>query len=78
MADKGVRFQSDEVGGAQENRKTVAEKPSSDLGLTGKNTFAAPRSLAKPLGWTKKEPKADEGGEELKSNEEFRNIFLKK
>ncbi|XP_020088462.1 squamous cell carcinoma antigen recognized by T-cells 3 [Ananas comosus] len=76
--DKGVRFQSDEVGRAQENKKTVVEKPSSDLGLTGKNTFAAPRSLVKPLGWTKKEPKADGGGEELKSNEEFRNIFLKK
>ncbi|KAL5231505.1 hypothetical protein ABZP36_030281 [Zizania latifolia] len=46
--------------------------------ITGKNTFAAPRSVIKPLGWTKKDDKSDVGAEELKSNEDFRNLLLKK
>ncbi|KAF3340792.1 squamous cell carcinoma antigen recognized by T-cells 3 [Carex littledalei] len=46
-----------------------------------KVTFAAPRSLMKPLGWNKKDDKGKDeagGGEQLKSNEAFRNLFLKK
>uniref|UniRef100_A0A0D9X3S6 RRM domain-containing protein n=1 Tax=Leersia perrieri TaxID=77586 RepID=A0A0D9X3S6_9ORYZ len=52
--------------------------PKDEPKITGKNTFAAPRSVIKPLGWTKKDDKSDDGAEELKSNEEFRNLLLKK
>jgi hypothetical protein len=34
--------------------------------------------VVKPLGWTQKDEKSDVGAEELKSNEEFRNLLLKK
>ncbi|KAL9249502.1 RNA-binding protein 34-like protein [Drosera capensis] len=56
---------------------------SPNIQLKGKNTFAAPRAIArpqtvKPLGWTKPEPKANKGEEEkLKSNDEFRKMFIK-
>ncbi|KAF0900244.1 hypothetical protein E2562_029754 [Oryza meyeriana var. granulata] len=54
------------------------EIPKDEPKITGKNTFAAPRSVVKPLGWTKKDDKSDVGAEELKSNEDFRNLLLKK
>ncbi|BAF22752.1 uncharacterized protein [Oryza sativa Japonica Group] len=54
------------------------EIPKDKPTITGKNTFAAPRSVVKPLGWTQKDEKSDVGAEELKSNEEFRNLLLKK
>ncbi|KAJ3681419.1 hypothetical protein LUZ60_015908 [Juncus effusus] len=42
-------------------------------------TFAAPRALlAKPLGWNKKDGKIEASGEQLKSNDAFRDLFLKK
>jgi hypothetical protein len=34
--------------------------------------------VVKPLGWTAKDEKQDGGAGELKSNEEFRNLLLKK
>ncbi|KAI0529387.1 hypothetical protein KFK09_001936 [Dendrobium nobile] len=41
-------------------------------------TFATPRAVAKPLGWSKRESPTDETTEKPKSNEEFREMFLKK
>ncbi|XP_006659057.1 squamous cell carcinoma antigen recognized by T-cells 3 [Oryza brachyantha] len=58
--------------------KSDKEIPKDEPKIIGKNTFAAPRSVVKPLGWTKKDDKSDVGAEELKSNEEFRNLLLKK
>ncbi|GJN39854.1 hypothetical protein PR202_gb29002 [Eleusine coracana subsp. coracana] len=49
-----------------------------DTKITGKNTFAAPRAVVKPLGWSQRDEKSGGGAEELKSNEEFRNLLLKK
>ncbi|KAL5223292.1 hypothetical protein ABZP36_028005 [Zizania latifolia] len=54
------------------------EIPKDEPRIIGKNTFAAPRSVIKPLGWTKKDDKSDVAAEELKSNEDFRNLLLKK
>ncbi|XP_072990552.1 uncharacterized protein [Typha latifolia] len=76
--DSGVHFGSDHGGKGMVAERTVIDRPGSDERPIGKNTFAAPRALARPLGWTKKEAKVDEGAEELKSNEEFRKMFLKK
>lgn len=47
--------------------------------LKGKNTFALPRNV-RPLGWTANKPKAVESGEveKPKSNDEFRQMLLKK
>ncbi|GAB2236082.1 hypothetical protein Droror1_Dr00027817 [Drosera rotundifolia] len=68
----------------EHGKKPQAEKGKSpNIQLKGKNTFAAPRAIArpqtvKPLGWTKPEPKANEGEEEKpKSNDEFRKMFIK-
>ncbi|RRT86202.1 hypothetical protein BHE74_00021270 [Ensete ventricosum] len=46
--------------------------------FTGSVTFAAPRALVKPLGWSKREAKPDEDNEKPKSNDEFRDMLLKK
>ncbi|KAF6139615.1 hypothetical protein GIB67_033619 [Kingdonia uniflora] len=44
----------------------------------GKNTFAIPRNLVRPLGYSKNEPKKKEEIEENpKSNDEFRKMLLK-
>lgn len=53
------------------------EGPRGDVKITGKSTRFAPRAVAKPLGWTSQNEKPDGAGE-LKSNEEFRNLLLKK
>ncbi|KAK1287180.1 hypothetical protein QJS10_CPB19g00314 [Acorus calamus] len=45
--------------------------------LEGKNTFAMPRAVVKPLGWSNKDSKK-EGDEKPKSNDEFRDMLLKK
>lgn len=70
---------------SEEERNPSKDGPSTDAGPRGKEkekvTFAAPRSVMKPLGWNKKDDKGKDetnGGEELKSNDEFRNLFLKK
>ncbi|XP_066330580.1 uncharacterized protein [Miscanthus floridulus] len=54
------------------------EVPKGDAKTTGKNTLFAPRAVVKPLGWTNKDEKKPDGAGELKSNEEFRNLLLKK
>uniref|UniRef100_A0ACD5WV14 Uncharacterized protein n=1 Tax=Avena sativa TaxID=4498 RepID=A0ACD5WV14_AVESA len=53
------------------------EVPKGDAKITGRSTLFAPRSLIKPLGWNKSE-KPDVAVEELKSNDDFRNLLLKK
>ncbi|XP_051200677.1 uncharacterized protein [Lolium perenne] len=53
------------------------EMPKGDTKMTGKSTLFAPRSVIKPLGWNKSE-KPDVAAEELKSNDDFRNLLLKK
>ena len=54
------------------------ETPKAETKITGKNTLFAPRAVIKPLGWNKKDEKPDVVGEELKSNDDFRNLLLKK
>lgn len=52
--------------------------------IRGKNTFAVPRAVIRPLGYTSNNSKAksegaeDGGDEQLKSNDEFRKLLLKK
>ncbi|WJX26121.1 hypothetical protein P8452_15092 [Trifolium repens] len=56
--------------------KFSSRKPGSDnMQFKGKNTFAVPRNV-RPLGYTANKPKAEEGGEKPKSNEEFRKMFI--
>ncbi|WJX21824.1 hypothetical protein P8452_11204 [Trifolium repens] len=56
--------------------KFSSRKPGSDnMQFKGKNTFAMPRNV-RPLGYTANKPKAEEGGEKPKSNEEFRKMFI--
>ena len=53
-----------------------SRKPGSDnIQLKGKNTFAVPRNV-RPLGFTANKPKAEEGDEKPKSNDEFRKMFI--
>ncbi|CAH2078091.1 unnamed protein product [Thlaspi arvense] len=54
--------------------ETEGEKRGNEVEVRGKNTFAVPRNV-KPLGFTTPKPTADETP---KSNDEFRNMFLKK
>jgi len=54
------------------------EVPKGDAKTTGKNTRFAPRAVVKTLGWTNKDEKKPDVTGELKSNEEFRNLLLKK
>ncbi|KAG2248728.1 hypothetical protein Bca4012_087950 [Brassica carinata] len=54
--------------------ETEGEKRGDEVEVRGKNTFAIPRTV-KALGFTTPKPIADETP---KSNDEFRNMFLKK
>ncbi|KAL1222530.1 Pre-mRNA-processing factor 39-1 [Cardamine amara subsp. amara] len=54
--------------------ETEGEMRGNEVKMRGKNTFAVPRSV-KPLGYTTPKPSTDETP---KSNDEFRNMFLKK
>jgi hypothetical protein len=82
----GKRFPPrNESKSTEEERNPSKGEHSTNAGPRGKEkekvTFMAPRSVMKTLGWNKKDDKGKDdtsGGEELKSNEEFRNIFLKK
>lgn len=59
-------------------RLAVGKRGSENVVLQGKNTFAMPRSV-KPMGWSAGKPKTTEGEEEKpKSNDEFRQMLLKK
>ncbi|KAL5096235.1 hypothetical protein RYX36_000562 [Vicia faba] len=56
--------------------KLSSKKPgSNNIQFKGKNTFAMPRNV-RPLGYTANKPKAEEGDEKPKSNDEFRKMFI--
>ncbi|KAK7328362.1 hypothetical protein VNO77_22467 [Canavalia gladiata] len=55
--------------------KFSSRKPG-NIELKGKNTFALPRNV-RPLGFTANKPKAEEGDDKPKSNEEFRKMFIR-
>ncbi|XP_042509055.1 squamous cell carcinoma antigen recognized by T-cells 3 isoform X2 [Macadamia integrifolia] len=55
---------------------SVSTRREDRVQLKGKNTFAVPRTLVRPLGWSKNE-QTSEGDEKPKSNDEFREMLLK-
>lgn len=62
----------------QKSNYSTGKERGEQVQLTGKNTFARPRSL-KPLGWDANKPRTNEAEDEKpKSNDEFRQLFLKK
>lgn len=62
--------------GEVKDARFSSRKPGSDnIQLKGKNTFAVPRNV-RPLGFTANKPKAEEGDEKPKSNDEFRKMFI--
>uniref|UniRef100_A0A1J3I6W5 Squamous cell carcinoma antigen recognized by T-cells 3 n=1 Tax=Noccaea caerulescens TaxID=107243 RepID=A0A1J3I6W5_NOCCA len=66
--------QTSEKAKAPVGGETDGERRGNEVEVKGKNTFAVPRNV-KPLGYTTPKPSADETP---KSNDEFRNMFLKK
>lgn len=59
----------------------VSHRRGGHVNLMASNTFAVPRTVARPLGWgiPQEIVLPNPGGEEApKSNSEFRNIFLKR
>ncbi|CAJ2649277.1 squamous cell carcinoma antigen recognized by T-cells 3-like [Trifolium pratense] len=60
---------------AQDGKFSSRKPGSGNMQFKGKNTFAVPRNV-RPLGYTANKPKAEEGGETPKSNEEFRKMFI--
>ncbi|KAL2924582.1 Squamous cell carcinoma antigen recognized by T-cells 3 [Bienertia sinuspersici] len=57
---------------------SIKQHDNEGIQLKGRNTFAVPRNV-RPLGFTATKPKAIEGEDEKpKSNDEFRNMLLKK
>ncbi|KAL5789204.1 hypothetical protein ACOSQ2_004092 [Xanthoceras sorbifolium] len=81
--------QTGEVGGSASEESIETSRPpraphsvtrnrNDDIQLKGKNTFAVPRNV-RPLGVAANKPKSDEGEDiNLKSNDEFRKMFIKK
>lgn len=64
-------------GGSGETSNEPRAHRGSDNAIKGKNTFAVPRNVA-ALGWSTNKPKTENQDEEKpKSNDEFRNMFLK-
>ncbi|KAG9457040.1 hypothetical protein H6P81_001548 [Aristolochia fimbriata] len=58
---------------------SVSHRRGSHVQLTGKNTFAMPRSVVRPLGWSANEPEGEESTDrKFTSNDEFRNLLVKK
>ncbi|XP_009411874.2 uncharacterized protein LOC103993510 isoform X1 [Musa acuminata AAA Group] len=75
----GKRFaRGNSIRKEDESEATIVDKRGSSGKFTGSVTFAAPRALVKPLGWTKREAKPDQDNEKPKSNDEFRDMLLKK
>ncbi|VVA96931.1 unnamed protein product [Arabis nemorensis] len=68
------KSQISEKAKAPHGGETMGERRGDEVEVRGKNTFAVPRNV-KPLGFTTPKPNAEETP---KSNEEFRNMFLKK
>lgn len=72
----GIRRNAEQVGAEQSSSSKGHETVG--VQLKGKNTFAVPRNV-RPLGFTAIKPKSVEGEDETpKSNDEFRNMLLKK
>ncbi|XP_024170815.1 squamous cell carcinoma antigen recognized by T-cells 3 isoform X3 [Rosa chinensis] len=71
---------TDQTGAASGSGETSNEpraRQGSDSAIKRKNTFAVPRNVA-ALGWITNKPKTqDPDDEKPKSNDEFRNMFLK-
>ncbi|KAF8016112.1 hypothetical protein BT93_H1598 [Corymbia citriodora subsp. variegata] len=63
---------------SQKTNYSTSKGRGEQVQLTGKNTFARPRSL-EPLGWGANKPRTNEAEDEKpRSNDEFRQMFLKK
>nr|XP_010927876.2 squamous cell carcinoma antigen recognized by T-cells 3 [Elaeis guineensis] len=75
---QGVRFRNDRNRSVEVSEGTFEERRGNNVKLMGKNTFAAPRAVAKSHGRSIKEAKMDGETEKLKSNDEFRDMLLKK
>jgi hypothetical protein len=68
-------------GPGQAGPPMISHRRGGHVKLTGTNTFAVPRTVARPLGWGT--PHGDSsttsiGDQAPKSNSEFRNMFLEK
>ncbi|XP_068647832.1 uncharacterized protein [Aristolochia californica] len=57
---------------------SASHRRGSHVQLTGTNTFAIPRSVVRPLGWSKNEAKGEGADDQFKSNSDFRNMLVKK
>ncbi|KAM0946470.1 putative RNA recognition motif domain, LSM-interacting domain, RNA-binding domain superfamily [Dioscorea sansibarensis] len=55
----------------------VLESHETNMKPKGSNTFAAPRAVVRPLGWTDGKAKPKESLEPPKSNDQFREMLLK-
>ncbi|KAK4799960.1 hypothetical protein SAY86_025325 [Trapa natans] len=73
-----VDNRGEQSGVSHTSRPAAGKRGSENVVLKGKNTFAMPRSV-RPLGFTASKPEATAGEEEKpKSNDEFRQMLLKK
>ncbi|KAF8404008.1 hypothetical protein HHK36_008884 [Tetracentron sinense] len=63
--------------GAPQASSYASHRRGEHVELKGKNTFAVPRTV-RPLGRSKNEPMSEEKDENPKSNDEFRNMLLKR
>ncbi|KAG1363662.1 putative squamous cell carcinoma antigen recognized by T-cells 3 [Cocos nucifera] len=75
---QGARFRNDHNRSVEMSEGTFEERRGNNVKLLGKNTFAAPRAVAKSHGRSNKEAKIDGETEKPKSNDEFRDMLLKK
>ncbi|PKA56637.1 Heterogeneous nuclear ribonucleoprotein 1 [Apostasia shenzhenica] len=77
---RGGRFRSDRKSPGEASGSAVKDERGRADRPARKVTFAAPRAVTKPLGWSRREESKidDETPEKPKSNDEFREMFLKK
>ncbi|KAL2939468.1 Squamous cell carcinoma antigen recognized by T-cells 3 [Bienertia sinuspersici] len=77
-ADKDGPKRSNSSEPSADQSSSIKQHDNEGIQLKGRNTFAVPRNV-RPLGFTATKPKAIEGEDEKpKSNDEFRNMLLKK
>lgn len=82
LSGRGSDTRTDERRGssAQSAPTAVSNQQKGHVKLTGSNTFAMPRNVARtarPLGWGVKDNRSKDAEETPKSNEEFRKFLLK-
>lgn len=82
LLGRGSDTRTDERRGssAQSAPTAVSNQQKGHVKLTGSNTFAMPRNVARtarPLGWGVKDNRSKDAEETPKSNEEFRKFLLK-